>query len=218
MEIIVQGKGIEYFVPDEVKLNITFKTKEDSYENALSLGIKCVNDFVNKILLTNGFKKEDMKTRNFIIKEEKIYDEVTRKYLLDGFSFNQYATLKFDYNKEKIAKIMEELSKLDNPPLCQITFDVKNTKLCQSKVLSKAFEEAKIKAETIALAAGKELKKCIKIDFKPFTSEYISESNFGSDRMYANKARQGVTDEIVNTFTPEDIEVSETLYTLWIAE
>lgn len=36
MEIVVQGKGVECFTPNEVILNISFNTKGQSYEEALS--------------------------------------------------------------------------------------------------------------------------------------------------------------------------------------
>ena len=218
MEIIVQGKGTEFFTPNEVILNIGFNTKEQSYEEVLSEGVKNVQKFVNELLLQNGFTTEDMKTRNFVVREDQKYDEVTRTYLFDGFSFNQNATLKFDYNKERMAKIMEDLSKLDNAPTCQINFGVKDAKECKRKVLSKAYKEAELQAQAIAEAAGKSLKQCVKVDFKPFTTDYVSQTTFDSDMMYAKSARLGAAPAIINTFTPEDIELSETLYCLWLAE
>ena len=36
--------------------------------------------------------------------------------------------------------------------------------------------------------------------------------------MYAKAERAETATTIMNTFTPEDIELSETLYCLWIAE
>ena len=218
MEIIVQGKGTEFFTPNEVILNIGFNTKGQSYEEVLSEGVTNVQKFVNELLLQNGFTTEDMKTRNFVVREDKKYDEVTRTYLFDGFSFNQNATLKFDYNKERMAKIMENLSKLDNAPTCQINFGVKDAKECKRKILSKAYKEAELQAQAIAEAAGKSLKQCVKVDFKPFTTDYVSQTTFDSDMMYAKSARFGAAPAIINTFTPEDIELSETLYCLWITE
>ena len=218
MEIIVQGKGTEFFTPNEVILNIGFYTKGQSYEEVLSEGVKNVQKFVNELLLQNGFTIDDMKTRNFVVREDQKYDEATRTYLFDGFSFNQNATLKFDYNKERMAKIMEDLSKLDNAPTCQINFGVKDAKECKRKILSKAYKEAELQAQAIAEAAGKSLKQCMKVDFKPFTTDYVSQTTFDSDMMYAKSARLGAAPAIINTFTPEDIELSETLYCLWIAE
>lgn len=218
MEIIVQGKGTEFFTPNEVILNIGFNIKGQSYEEVLSEGVKSVQKFVNELLLQNGFTTEDMKTRNFVVREDQKYDEVTRTYLFDGFSFNQNATLKFDYNKERMAKIMEDLSKLDNAPTCQINFGVKDAKECKRKILSKAYKEAELQAQAIAEAAGKSLKQCVKVDFKPFTTDYVSQTTFDSDMMYAKSARLGAAPAIINTFIPEDIELSETLYCLWITE
>ena len=218
MEIIVQGKGTEFFTPNEVILNIGFNTKGQSYEEVLSEGVKNVQKFVNELLLHNGFTTDNMKTRNFVVREDQKYDEATRTYLFDGFSFNQNATLKFDYNKERMAKIMEDLSKLDNAPTCQINFGVKDAKECKRKILSKAYKEAELQAQAIAEAAGKCLKQCVKVDFKPFTTDYVSQTTFDSDMMYAKSARLGAAPAIINTFTPEDIELSETLYCLWITE
>lgn len=218
MEIIVQGKGTEFFTPNEVILNIGFNTKGQSYEEVLSEGVKNVQKFVNELLLQNGFTTEDMKTRNFVVREDQKYDKVTGTYLFDGFSFNQNATLKIDYNKERMAKIMEDLSKLDNAPTCQINFGVKDAKECKRKILSKAYKEAELQAQAIAEAAGKSLKQCVKVDFKPFTTDYVSQTTFDSDMMYAKNARLGAAPAIINTFTPEDIELSETLYCLWLAE
>ena len=220
MEIVVQGKGSDFFVPDEVSLNITFKAKAQTYEKVLEEGIKSVQCFVKEILLKNYFKIEDMKTRNFVIIEEKKFDSVKREYIFDGFKFNQFATLKFDYNKEKLAQMMVAISKLDNSPECRVDFRVKKEKECRKNILSKAYKDAQDQAMAIALAAGKTLIKCVKVDFKPFTTNYCSQSQFGTDIMSARKssASAGAAQAIVNTFTPEDIILTETLYCLWIAE
>lgn len=68
------------------------------------------------------------------------------------------------------------------------------------------------------MASGRTLKNCEKVDFKPFTTEYVSNARFGSDVKYEKSAALGTAQMITNNFTPEDIELSETLYCLWIAE
>ena len=218
MEIIVQGKGIEYFTPNEIIISINFYKKGNSYEEVLNSGVMSVQNFVNSVLLNNGFNREDMKTRNFVVREEQKYDNMTRQYSSDGFSFNQIASIKFDYDKEKLANIMEQLSKLDNAPQCHVGFEVKDEKDCRRQVLAKAYKDAELQAQAIADASGKVLKQCAKIDFKPFTTTYASQTNFEGDMMYAKADRIGTATTIMNTFTPEDVELSEILYCLWIAE
>lgn len=159
-----------------------------------------------------------MKTRNFVVKEDKKYNEMTRTYIFDGFSFNQNATLKFDYNKERMAKIIGAFSKLDNAPSCKINFKVKDEKECKRKIIAKSYKDAELQAQAITEAAGKSLKQCVKVDFKQFTTDCISQSAINSDMMYAKDTRFDATSAIINTFTPEDIELSETLYCLWITE
>lgn len=218
MEIIVEGKGVEYFTPDEVSLNINFKTTGNSYEEVLERGVSEVQDFINNLLLTNGFIKEDMKTRNFVIREENKYDEVTRTYVPNGYSFNQSAILKFDYEKERLSKIMAEIPKLENAPSCQVYFKIKDEQSCRKCLLTKAYKDALEQAEIIALAAGKTLTKCIKVDSKPLNEDYISNSDFDGRMMCAEKMSFNTASTITNVFTPEDIELTETLYCLWNAE
>ena len=157
-----------------------------------------------------------MKTRSYFVNEDRRYDEVTRKYYPDGFSFNQNAIVKFDYDKQKMARIMEELSRIENAP----NVKVKDAKECKRKILAKAYNDAKLQAEAIALAAGKTLQGCAKVDFKPFTTSYVSQSSFDGEMAFckASNARGSAQESIVNSFTPEDVELSETLYCLWIAE
>lgn len=218
MDIIVQGRGVENVAPNEVILNINFFVKGSTYEEVLKGGVASVQRFVDDILIPNNLEKENMKTRNFVIREETKYNEITRNYDKNGFSYNQMAILKFDFNKEFLAKIMVSLSKLSNPPLCRVEFGVKDEKECKKMVLAKAYEDAKTQAEAIATAAGKELKCCAKVDFKPFTTEYLSNARFDKQMAYAERVGTGSAQTIVNIFTPEDIEISETLYCLWVAE
>lgn len=220
MEIIVEGRGTEYFTPDEIVLSIDFHLTGDTYETALNKGVNNVASFIQNIMIPNGFNKEDLKTRSFVVREEKKYEDSTKTYVFNGYSFSQRATLKFDYDKTRLAKLMEQLSTMQDTPICHVDFGVKNMKECKRKILATAYNDAYMQAEAIALAAGKTLRGCMKVDFKPFTSNYYSVSAFGQDMMIGRAAKFGDTTAqvIENTFTPEDIEVSETLYCLWIAE
>lgn len=223
MEIIVQGKGESFYTPDQVVLNLNFFIKAVTYEEALTSGSNNVLEFVNKLLLTNGFSKEDMKTNSFLIRKETKYNETTRTYDFTGYSYNQKAIIKFDYEKERLSKIMEEISQMDRPPFYKVDFTVKDIKACKRDNLTKAYKDAEEQAQIIAGAAGKALKQCEKTDFKPFTTEYVSRG-YESDMVYGsvNKERgmskMSAAETINAVFTPEDVKISETLYCLWIAE
>ncbi len=217
MEIIVEGKSVKYFVPDEVIININFSKTCLTYNEALIQGVESVQHFIKEILLKNKFKMEDMKTRSMIIREEKKYNDESRSYEHKGYSFNQSAILKFDYDKELIAKIMEDIAQLEDGPMCYVKFKIKDIEECRKEMMTSAYKDAEAQALIIAESAGKTLKYCQKVDFKPFNTEYISDSSFDTKMMCVEK-KAGVAQTILNTFTPEDVELKETLYCLWIAE
>lgn len=218
MEIIVAGKCTNSFVPDEVRLNINFFVKGNTYEEVLNKGTLNIQLFIEEVLLKNNFKKDDMKTRSFIIKEEKKYNEITRNYDFDGYSFSQDAILKFDYNSNLMSNIIVAISKFSNSLTCQINFDLKDEEKCRKTLLANAYKDAENKAMVIAKASGKMLKCCQKVDFRPFTNDYVSNTMVGNEMMYAEKYMKGAVQSIANNFTPEEIELTETLYCLWIAE
>lgn len=218
MEINVQGRGSEYITPDEVIMNIEFSAKGKTYDEALIKGMIQVQNFINELVIKNGFNKEDLKTRNIIIQEDQKYDETTRQYIFQGYLFKQNAILQFDYAKELMAIIIEDLAQITNPPVCQFNFGIKEEQAWRQKILAKAYHDAELQAQTIADASGKILKQCLKVDYKPFANDYLSGSQLQSKEMYNALSRDSLASKFVNTFTPEDIELSETLSCLWLAE
>ena len=228
MDITVEGIGKKVYTPDEVEINLNFYTRADSYESALEKGIGNVKLFINDILEKMNFNKEIMKTRNFRVYEEKKYDYDKKIYIKLGYAYTQQANIKFDYSMNTIAEFMDMVSRLKNPPKYQLAFNIKDIKICKDEVLSEAYNKAKDKAEIIAKAAGKELKECVKTDFRPFEERVTSRSSLNSQDMYMGKESSidgvkygmdegtGVQETIQTIFTPEDVEITETLYCLWI--
>ena len=217
MKIIVEGKGIDYFTPNEVIIRFNFKKISKEYDKVLGEGTKEVETFIDNILVKLGFVKEDLKTKNFVIREETKYNELTRKYEFDGYSYNQNAILKFDYNMNLVVEIMNLISKLDNPPSYQINFGLKDERKIRKQLLSLAYKDALEQAIAISEAAGKKIKECISTSFKSNNYEYLSSSNLNNEMLYS-KSMDGGISNISNVFTPEDIEINEVLYCEWITE
>lgn len=227
MDIMVQGEGRKFYKPDEVLLSINFFVNDKSYEKVLEKGTKSVEIFIDKILKKLNIDKENLKTRNFRISQNTHYDYQTKKQIDCGYDYSQSATLKMDYNMERIAEFIDEVSKLDNPPKYNMTFSIKEQEKAKKEVMGEAYNKAKEKAEIIAISAGKTLKDCVKVDFRPFEEKIYSNSRLSDVDLFESekavgavpmKQRQATTDIIQNTFTPEDVEIRETLYCLWIAE
>ena len=172
-----------------------------------------------------NFKKSDLKTRGFRVYEENRYDYESKKEIKLGMAYAQSATLKFDYDMNIISQFMTKISALKNPPKYHLTFNLKNITECKNEVLAEAYNMAKEKAQAIAYASNKDLKDCVKIDFRPFDEKVISNTRLGRNMYndvqnfdFQSEKGMATSKSIMNIFTPEDIEITETLYCLWIAE
>ena len=125
MDIMVQGDGRKFYKPDEVLLSINFFVNDKAYEKVLEKGTKSVEIFIEKILKKLNVDKDNLKTRNFRISQNTHFDYQTKKQIDCGYNYSQSATLKIDYNMEKIAGFIDEVAQLDNPPKYNMTFSIK---------------------------------------------------------------------------------------------
>ena len=210
MDIIVEGNGSKDFKPNQVVLSFTFETKDANYEKALEKGVANVNEYF-KVLNGLGFKKGDLKTRSFRVSENRRYDETQKIYINEGFIYTQNATLKFDYDMNKVSELMEVTSKSKNSPRYVINFNLKDNKKVQEEILALAFKDAKAQAEAIAKASGNEIKECLKISFEPFDTRTYSQTTYKGE-MLAKSSVGSVRENITNTFIPEDVTIFTKIY------
>lgn len=145
--------------------------------------------------------------------------------------FTQNSHLEIDYDVKKLATFMDIVSKLDIPPSYRTTFGLKQEDERRTEVIAMAIDFAKNKALAISKASGKELVDLVKVDFRPFSNGIIGNSSINSYDMYDTLAmseesvgnnlrmcKVSGADMIQDNFTPEDIEISETIYCLYLAK
>ena len=227
MEIIVQGIARKLYMPNEVRIQLEFYRKEDTYEEALEKGTRDVDEFIKKVLGGMNIRKEEMRTKSFRIFEET-RPEYDKKQEVDlGFVFQQRAFLKFDYSASTMAEWIVRLTNLENPPKCNLTFGLKDEEKAKEEVIADAFKNAKKRAEAIAKASQKHLKQCLRTDFKPFESNLlygntIDIAEFSNSQistlMYMQDSASELEETIQTIFIPEEIEIEEVVYCLWQAE
>jgi len=227
MEIIVQGIAKKSYMPDEVNIQLEFYRKENTYAEALEKGTKDVEMFIEKVLKSMNLEKDILKTQSFRIYEETKFDYETKQEIKLGFVYSQGIVLNLDYSIEKMAEWIGNLVKLENAPRCNISFKLKSEEKCKTEVIAEAFENAKKRAEIIARIEQKELKKCLKTDFKPFEQNVLYGNSFNASDMINSHAKafmcKGMNatelkETIQTIFTPEEIEIQEAVYCLWVAE
>lgn len=228
MEIVVQGTGKKEVFPDLIKIKVEFNFLEKTYDKSLETGTKIVNEFVGKVLPKLKLNKEDMKTKKFSIKHITENDYKSGKEKEIGYEFNQVANIEFDYDKKKINTFMSEILKLEKVPEYNIEFDIKDKETIYEEALKLAYNECEKKARLIATASNLKLKVCQKINFEPIdnirflstsSSEIIGNSDLDIPQFLRksnskDKAFTGFTD----SFTPEKINIEQSIFSQWIAE
>lgn len=208
MEINVMGSASKFYKPDQVTLQLTFEVKDNEYKIALDKGLDKVLDFVNYVLIPEDFMKEDLKTSDFYINEEQIYDEKERKYIFSNYVFKQNAFLSFPYEVDKLSNIISKIGDLNNPPLYEIDFDLHNKEEAIDEVLTMAFNDSKRKANVIACSNNKTLKECLRVEVND--NRLIEPRNL----LYGESS---ISNNIKQTFTPRNIEISQSMSTSWRA-
>ena len=214
MEIITEGIAEKLVPPDIVTINLNFNYKNKNYDELLKEAVLEINDFIKEILNKYNLKNTDLKTTNFVIKKENKYNEKTNTYEFDAYSYNQSASITFIYNYTILPNIINDISKLSNAPSYNIVFDIKNKEKYRNELIKEAFENAKEKAEIISLSANKTIKDCIKTDFKEINDIY-RENTFNS---VMETKMLNLSNKVFENITPEDIKLTEKIYTIWIAE
>lgn len=209
IEIITNGFKRLSIKPDQVTMYLNFYLKKDDYEKVLEEGLAMVYNFFNILINKYNFQKEDLKTSNFTIVKETKYNEETKSFEDDGFSFNQNVELTFDYNLKLLSSLVEELAKYNYPINYSFSFGIKDIEQYRNELLTEAYKDALDKASIIANAAGKKVTDTLKVD------------NQNNNMVPFEMARLNVSNTISETFerifTPKDILLEENLSCIFLA-
>lgn len=216
MEIITIGQSKMMVTPDKIGININFQNRSKSYEEALQKGTRSINEFIEQVLIPLGFTKNDLKTNNIGIREEKRYDNNTNTYEIIDYIFQNNSLLEFPYDKDLLTLYLKQVSTLTNPPFFNIDFNLENEEFYKKQLIEKAYQDALEKAEIIANTVNKKIKEILKVSYEPLNQEFSSRTSLNSEQiMYTNYNN---IDSFVNYLTPLDIEIEITLNYLFQSE
>lgn len=242
MQIFVTGSAKHSIAPDQITASVNFNVHADSYDDALKNGVQTVKDYFKFIEDNTDFKVEEFKTLAYSIHERfhtnhlsadelknldlkdldpKSIDKKLNQRVSDGFFFQQFAYIEFDFNRERLAKLLVLTSKKEDAPHFDISFGLKDPKAYQRGLIGDAYRDAQRKAETLAAAADKHLRDCVRVD--------IDHVDNGGNRYYEGAIRSKMSagvefdrgeveneiQAIDDTFQPDPIEVSKSIDCVW---
>ena len=213
MEICVCGEGSKKFQPDQIILNISLTKVCKTNAQAMLEGEQVVLNFLN-LMQNFDFKKEDFKTVEYIVRDETKYDN--GKSTKIGVRYTRGLRFSFDFDIEKMSKILSKSSKLDDAPRIRIDYALKDEKTAKAELFKDAYLDAKLQADMIADASGLKVTKCLKASFSDDNEGFIARANF--ERGIAKTSSYDVEEMIAQTYTPNDITVRQNLYCIFEAE
>ena len=230
MQIFVNGHGEKDFAPDQVMASAVFDFHATSYDEALKGGVKKVKEYIAAISEATDFDTTDFKTNAYSVCErthinqlnpttEADLDKNLQKRVSDGFFFSQYIYIVFDYDRDRLANLLLLSSKSPSAPRLHIEFGLKDRAEKQKELIARAYEDAESKAMALAVAAGKHLRDCVRVEIDHQVS-VNRDAAFDGAALKGAVATSGKNYEaelknIDETFNPDDIPVSKQISCVW---
>jgi uncharacterized protein YggE len=159
--ITVSGSGKVYLTPDMATISIGVHNEDESAAKAVD-GNNLQAEEVTEVLLEMGVEESDIQVSNFNIYLEQRYNENGNQadtiYIVDNSIFVTVRDL------DILGEIMGTVVAAGANSIFGIQFDVEDKTHALSEARKAAIEDAQIKAEELALAAGVTLGEVQSID------------------------------------------------------
>lgn len=226
MQIFVSGSARKEFTPDQVVASATFSYHAGTYQEALDGGVRKVKDFINTIIDNTDLEVNDFKTRTYSIREHFItnrieaksvedLDKKLEKRVSDGFYFSQNISIVFDYDRERLAKLMTVSSRTPSAPMLYFRFELKDVEAKRKELISIAYADALSKAEALAVAANKNLRDCVRVDIDGNAPRETGLMMRGAAKFSQDGDFKETLQNIDETFKPENIELTKSISCVW---
>ena len=106
--IVITGTSTLNVKTDYVKIKFDIDKKDLSYEKTLLLLTEQI-DAITKIVLKNGFTKNDLKTTDFNVEKDTKYDNKSKEYHFVGYMARETLNLSFPIDNKKINSILHDV-------------------------------------------------------------------------------------------------------------
>jgi len=207
-KLTITGKAKLSVSPDIVILSFNIFGHEWEYEASMNTLDDKVNT-LRAILISNGIKKEELKTKNFSVDRSETYDRKEEKSKFNGFKATHDMDLILPLDKVLLNKLLTEISSISNDLEFDISFGVKNTEPFGKELIKIAITNGKETAQLICESSGVELKEILNIDYD-IDDLYI--------RSQASSNRQGFMNmdrSLTPDFEPDNITISDSINITW---
>ena len=215
--ITVRGVGKASVKPDLIVINISIESKRREYSEAFKRAGEKI-EALRQAIINSGFDEKDLKTTDF--KVDTVEKDTKDRYgnwqsVFDGFRCSHKLKLEFDFDTEKLGKVLDNLSKCDGRPNFKINFSLKDPSVISDELLISATENAKNKAEVICKASNVELGELLSINYNWTDVNIFSNTDLTFDDYREFGECSFGSSALAEDMEPDDIEASDSASFVW---
>ena len=212
--IVITGTSTLNVKTDYVKIKFDIDKKDLSYEKTLLLLTEQI-DAITKIVLKNGFTKNDLKTTDFNVEKDTKYDNKSKEYHFVGYMARETLNLSFPIDNKKINSILHDVCAEIKDVDFNISFYCYNPNKYENELIKLTVEDAKQKALLITDTIGVKLKQIERIDYS--FSEVHIDNSLEYD-LAPEICCQETTIGVIPDMEPEDTKLNKSITIVWEIE
>lgn len=169
----IKGYGRIKTLPDIGIINIEINTIKDQFGKTIN-DLNEKTDRVQKQLEKIGFKKESIKTTNFRVQANRIYNQ--GKSYDSGYVGTQTVVAEFENKKETIAKIINSFTESSTGFQFNFSFGLSDAKReeLRNQIIKLAVNDANAIAKLITETSNRQIDKMIEIKYGTFDNLFSS--------------------------------------------
>ena len=203
----ITGRGRAIYTPDTTVINLSFESITDEYEEAVKKSAEDVMK-IKEMLSTLNISVSQLKTTQYSVNTYYVsYKDQNNNYKqrFAGYKYSQSLRFSFKNDNKLLGKVLYKLSKLDNNPKFDISFEVSDTENAKNILLKNAIKDAMNKAKIISEASNVKLGEIITIDYSFMDINFRRSSRMEMITYDCMCASEGFDIDI----EPEDINVED---------
>ncbi len=150
--INVNGKGIITTAPDIVYISFGVETRKTDSAAAQQENKEIMTEMM-AVLRGLGISETDIKTINYTVYPNYVWNDITRKNTIDGYTVSNIIDVKIT-NIDNIGKVLDAVSKKNANITRSLRYDCSKRQELYEEALSQAVTNAKRKAEVMSKAFG----------------------------------------------------------------
>lgn len=203
-QLNVTGQASLSVQPERTIVTYSINETRDSYDEAISIMTKRI-DALTTSLTKIGFKKEDIKTANFNIRQNRKYRQGEPKG--EEYVASQTLEIRFDHSTKRLLEVLNKTASDESAPSVSIAFGMSDEQeeKVKKELMKMAVSDAKAKAEVLAEATGYKIKGIKEINYggssnspRPYTA------NMGMMKSFAESD--------MSNFEAKDLTISDQVF------